>query len=262
MTKYLPTLAAAAVDVLTSADPHQKVSKTYELAGNWRESDLALGQCRPPDRPSRPLLPRLCAPREMPKRSTGPKGRIALVHALAHIELNAIDLAWYIVARFTSEDLPPTFYDNWVTIAEEEAKHFEALQKLLVSWSTNYGDLPAHDGLWEAANATKDFLLARLALIPMTLEARGIDTTPTLVKRLRQAGDHQTANILDIIYEDEIGHLSIGVKWFKYLCKRYEQTPETEYRYLINRYFKGILKPPFNTEARAKAGMTLHYLRP
>ena len=165
------SLAIAAVDVLTTADPQNKGSKTFRCAAAWNKKAFPVGYCRPPRRPSRPSFPILCAPGKMPKRSAGPKGRIALVHALAHIELNAVDLAWDIIARFTSDNLPTEFYNDWVEVAEEEAKHFQALAQRLTSWETAYGDLPAHDGLWEAATITTDMLRARLALIPMTLEA-------------------------------------------------------------------------------------------
>ena len=198
----------------------------------------------------------------MAKRSTGPKGRIALVHALAHIELNAIDLAWDVIARFTYEEMPREFYDDWVAVAEEEARHFQALERQLCSWGASYGDFPAHNGLWEAATKTADLLLARLALIPMTLEARGIDTTPALSQRLREAGEIDTSDILDMIYEDEIGHLAIGVKWFEFLSARENKPPATEYERLLNKYFSGAPKGPFNLEARQMAGMTAQYLKP
>ncbi len=262
MTINVSSLAEAAVDVLTTAGPTQKVSKTYLYVAAWRNGEMSIGQCTPPDRPARPAAPRLCAPREMPKRSTGPKGRIALVHALAHIELNAVDLAWDIIARFTGDDMPSAFYDDWVTVADEEAKHFEALKTHLHSWNTAYGDLPAHDGLWEAAAVTAEALLARLALIPMTLEARGIDTTPHLVQRLRQAGDEETASILDMIYNDEINHLAVGVRWFEFLCARDQKPPTDQYKYLLERYFRGTPKGPFNIDARTEAGMTANYLAP
>jgi uncharacterized ferritin-like protein (DUF455 family) len=254
------SLAIAAVDILTTADPLLKVSKTFRYAATWNGADLPVGHCPPPRRPSRPQAPVLCAPSAMPKRSTGPKGRIALVHALAHIELNAIDLAWDIVARFTSNNLPTDFYNDWVEVADEEAKHFQALVQRLTSWDVVYGDLPAHDGLWEAADITAESLPARLALIPMTLEARGIDTTPKTSQRLRQADDAKTADILDMIYEDEIKHLSIGIRWFEFLCAKEGTEPTLEYKYLLDKYFRGTPKGPFNIEARESAGMGPGYL--
>lgn len=196
----------------------------------------------------------------MPKRSTGPKGRVALVHALAHIELNAVDLAWDIIARFASTDLPRAFFDDWVNVAQEEAEHYRELARRLTELGISYGDLPAHDGLWEAATLTADDLLARLALIPMTLEARGLDTTPMTCVKLRGNNDEATALILDRIYTDEIKHLEVGVRWFEFECLRRGLAPPAHYKALLNARFTGTLKPPFNMEARNQAGMGQNYL--
>jgi uncharacterized ferritin-like protein (DUF455 family) len=197
----------------------------------------------------------------MPRRSYGPKGRIALVHALAHIELNAVDLAWDIIARFTGADLPRRFYDDWVDIAVEEAEHYTALTGRLSHWGAAYGDHPAHGGLWEAAVLTADDLPARLALIPMTLEARGIDTTPAAVKGFGPS-DPETAAVLERIYRDEIKHLAVGVRWFEFLCERAQREPRRAYADILRERFTGRLKPPFNLPARAEAGMDESYLRP
>ena len=158
----------------------------------------------------------------MPKRRAfgSPAGRIALLHALAHIELNAIDLGWDIVARFSSEALPRAFFDDWVGVASEEAVHFELLARRLGDFGARYGDLPAHDGLWEAAAATADDLLARLAVVPLVLEARGLDVTPEMAARLERVGDPESAALLRRIYRDEIGHVAAGVRWFDRLCRR------------------------------------------
>lgn len=199
----------------------------------------------------------------MPKRSTGPKGKIALVHALAHIELNAVDLAWDIIARFSSDaDLPRAFIDDWVTVAGEEAEHFLALDRRLNALGATYGDLPAHDGLWKAAQSTAHDVLARLAIVPLTLEARGLDTTPATCERLRSNGDEPTAEILDTIYRDEIKHLAIGIRWFEHVCARRGIEPACTYRDLLAQNFTGVLKGPFNRQARAAAGMTAAYLPP
>lgn len=198
----------------------------------------------------------------MPKRSTGPKGRVALVHALAHIELNAVDLAWDIIARFAGADLPRKFFGDWVDVAEEEAEHYRDLAQRLTGLGISYGDLPAHDGLWEAATLTADDLLARLALIPMTLEARGLDTTPMTCVKLRGNNDEATALILDRIYTDEIKHLEIGVRWFEFECARQGHSPHTHYKALVDARFTGTLKPPFNMEARNMARMGQVYLIP
>lgn len=256
----MTSLASLAVGILATAAPDEKVSKTFATAKLWRNGGLDVGHCAPPDRPARPARPELLQPREMPRRSTGPKGLIALVHALAHIELNAVDLAWDIIARFTALDLPRGFYDDWVDVAQEEAEHYAALAARLIDLGGAYGDLPAHDGLWDAARRTADDLAARLVLIPMTLEARGLDTTPPTTAKLHQTGDAATAEILDTIYTDEIKHLAVGVRWFEFLNK--DGDPHTAYRDIVTARFPGGLRAPFNMEARTQAGMGEEYLAP
>ncbi|MBY0509850.1 MAG: ferritin-like domain-containing protein [Rhodospirillaceae bacterium] len=256
-----PTLCSLAADILNTADPETKVARTATAVKAWRRGDLDIGRAPAPDRPARPAKPELLPPRDMPRRSTGPKGLIALVHALAHIELNAVDLAWDIILRFASGDLPRAFYDDWVGVADEEAEHYAALAARLIELGATYGDLPAHDGLWGAATRTADDLAARLALIPMTLEARGLDTTPETTRKLRQTGDETTSAILDLIYTDEIKHLAVGVRWFEYLCAARGDAPHTRYSGLINERFPGGLKAPFNMEAREQAGMGEAYLK-
>ncbi|MSO73260.1 MAG: ferritin-like domain-containing protein [Rhodospirillaceae bacterium] len=256
------TLSGRAVEVLATAEPDAKVAMTAAAASAWRRGDLVLGHALPPNRPARPARPVLLEPRAMPRRSTGPKGRIALIHALAHIELNAIDLAWDIIARFATADLPRAFCDDWVGVAAEEAEHYALLAARLGGLDVAYGNLPAHDGLWGAAMRTADDLAARLALIPMTLEARGLDTTPPMIERLRASGDDETADILKVIYTDEIKHLAVGVRWFEFLCRNDGNDPEAAYREVIEARFPGGLRPPFNLEARGEAGMGEGYLRP
>ena len=257
-----PTLCSRAADILNTADPDTKVAKTADAVEAWRRGDLAIGHASAPDRPARPAKPDLLPPRDMPRRSTGPKGLIALVHALAHIELNAVDLAWDIIVRFASPDLPRAFYDDWVDVAQEESEHYAALAARLVTLGATYGDLPAHDGLWGAATRTADDLKARLVLIPMTLEARGLDTTPATNQKLRQSGDADTAAILDVIYTDEIKHLAVGVRWFEHLCAACGENPHESYREILNARFPGGLKAPFNMPAREQAGMGAAYLKP
>ncbi len=252
----MSTLCDKAVAILSTADPDTKVSATYAAGDSWRAGALEVGRTAPPDRPARPEKPELLQPRDMPRRSTGPVGRIALVHALAHIELNAVDLAWDIIARFGS-DMPRAFNDDWVQVAVEEAEHYAALAARLKELGSSYGDLPAHDGLWMAAVRTADDLAARLALIPMTLEARGLDTTPQTTEKLRAAGDAPTADILDVIFRDEIKHLAVGIRWFEHLSP----DPHARYLELINERFPGGLRPPFNMPARLQAGMHEEYLR-
>ena len=254
----MDSVAARAVEILTTADPWTKAALTAKAVA--AASQLPTGDCEPPARPGRPARPELRRPGDMPKRSTGPKGKIALVHALAHVELNAVDLAWDIIARFATPDLPRAFVDDWLSVAAEEADHFLALDRRLNELGAAYGDLPAHDGLWLAAIATSGDLLARLAVVPLTLEARGLDVTPMTTERLRKAGDEETAKILDVIYADEIKHLAVGMRWFTRLCSERNEAPVASYRSLLARHHKGGLKPPFNLEARAHAGMSKDYL--
>jgi uncharacterized ferritin-like protein (DUF455 family) len=240
------------------------VAASRALADSWKKRGMALGRAVPPPHPARPGCPLLRPPKEMPKRRAfgSMAGRIALVHALAHIELNAIDLGWDLVARFSGEELPRAFFDDWVGVAAEEAHHFELLAGRLADFGIAYGDLPAHDGLWEAAAATADDLLARLAIVPLVLEARGLDVTPDMAARLGRIGDVQTAAILQRIYRDEIGHVAIGLRWFEHLCRTRGLNPEAVFHERVRRYFRGDLKRPFNHEARTAAGFPARYYEP
>jgi len=203
-------------------------------------------------------------PRDMPRRGRGMSeaNRIALLHALAHIELNAIDLACDIVARFAGDDLPRDFYDDWTGVADEEAQHFTLLSARLASFGAAYGDLPAHDGLWEAAENTAHDLMARLAVVPLVLEARGLDVTPAMIENLRRAGDAGSVAVLERIYTDEIGHVAIGRHWFEWAARRAGLEPVRAWQALVRENFKGILKPPFNDDARSRAGLTADYYSP
>ncbi len=225
---------------------------------------MAIGDVAPPARPARPERPVLLPPREMPRRRNfgSPAGRTALLHALAHIELNAIDLGWDLVARFAGEGLPREFFDDWVGVAAEEAGHFQLLAARLADFGARYGDLPAHDGLWQAAAATAGDLLARLAVVPLVLEARGLDVTPQMAARLDRAGDMPSAAILRDIYRQEIGHVAVGLRWFEWLCRDRGLDPELVFRERVRRCFSGDLKPPFNHAARAAAGFPARYYQP
>jgi len=258
------TLASVAVAILMTADPAAKVRLTREAGERLaRDPAMVVGQCAPPDRPARPERPLVLLPKEMPKRSyKGVQGRVALLHALAHIELNAIDLAWDIIARFTAEDLPAAFFADWVTVAIEEAAHFEMLDGLLHQLESSYGALPAHDGLWQAATKTADDLLARLALVPMLLEARGVDTTPATIAKLTRHGDLETVAVLEVIYRDEISHVATGCRWFSFLAERRGLEPGQAYAHLIRQRFPAGLKPPFNHEARAQARFPRDWYEP
>jgi uncharacterized ferritin-like protein (DUF455 family) len=258
------SLADGAVAVLTSPAPEDKVALTRSLAESWRSGALPIGDgAAPPQHPARPELPQLLPPNAMPKRRSGGAraSRVALLHALAHIELNAIDLAWDLIARF-GRDRPRDFHDDWVSVAEQEAGHFALLAARLAALDARYGDLPAHDGLWQAAAATADDLLARLAIVPLVLEARGLDVVPGMIASLERAGDRASAEMLEIIYRDEIGHVRLGRIWFERICADRGCDPEPSYHEFVRQRFKGKLKPPFNDSARAAAGLQASFYQP
>ena len=235
---------------------------THDAALAWREETVgAIGTCRPPGRPARPERPELRSPGEMPRRR-GAAGRVALLHAIAHIELNAIDLAWDMIARFADPALPRAFYDDWVAVADEEAKHFELLSKRLAGLGAAYGDLPAHDGLWDAARQTAHDVLARLAVAPLVLEARGLDVTPGMIDRLDQAGDTESVAVLRVILEDEIGHVATGRRWFVRIAESRGLDPAETFQSLVRDHYRGRLKPPFNRNARDAAGFEPGWYEP
>lgn len=261
------SLAAGARAVVAASDLDAKVRLAHATARAWFARSLSLrartGGQPMPDQPGRPAEPVLLPPRDMPKRAIGGQaGRIALLHSLAHIELNAVDLTWDLVGRFADRPLPRSFFDDWVRVGLEEAKHFSLLRQRLIDLGSHYGALPAHHGLWEAAESTGHDLAARLAVIPLVLEARGLDITPTMIDKARGLGDAATADILAIIYRDEKRHVDAGAKWFRFLCDREGRDPERRFQDLVRRHFKGGLKPPFNDRARAEAGLTPGFYRP
>ena len=215
-----------------------------------------------PDRPARPERPELRLPRDMPRRrAAGGTKSFALLHAIAHIELNAIDLAWDLVARF-GPLLPDSALDDWVTVAAEEALHFGLLCGRMADFGGSYGDLPAHDGLWQAASATAGDLTARLAVVPLVLEARGLDVTPGMIADFRRHGDAESAQILERIYRDEISHVATGMRWFKWACAAQNLEPSITWRTYIGQYYRGSLKAPFNTAGRDEAGIPAAYYEP
>lgn len=259
------TLTERAVAVLGIADARIKAESGREAAAAWSFGRLAtIGRATPPARPARPLEPPLRPPRDVVKRkiTASPEGRIALLHALAHIELNAIDLSWDIIARFPDIGWPRRFFDDWVRVADEESKHFLALAGRLEALGSRYGALPAHDGLWQAAETTAADPLARLAVVPLVLEARGLDVTPPMIARMRAVGDHASAEILQTIHDDEIGHVAVGKRWFDHLCERDGLAPVPTWQALVRRHFKGGVKPPFNTPAREAAGFAAAFYGP
>lgn len=261
----IKSLRDGAVRAIRAADLDIKTLLTQETARRWNERTLSLRSpldMAVPDRPGRPERPELIPPRQVPKRAlTTDKGRIALLHAIAHIELNAVDLALDIVARFATEPVPNSFFDGWMKVAFEEAKHFRMVRDRLRQLGADYGDLPAHDGLWQAAHDTRNDLTARLAVVPLILEARGLDVTPALQAKMREAGDLESAAVLDVIYEDEKGHVAVGAKWFRFLCARQKRDPAAAFQALVRANFRGPLKAPFNDIARAEAGLTPSFYR-
>lgn len=250
---------------IASPDLEVKTKLAQDTATRWFERRLSLrSPLDPPlaDRPGRPAKPELVPPKAVEKRSLHTRnGRIALLHSIAHIELNAVDLALDIVARFATEPVPNSFFDGWMTVAFEEAKHFRLVRERLNALGADYGDLPAHDGLWQAAHSTRNDLTARLAVVPLILEARGLDVTPSLQAKMRETGDMETAAILDVIYNDEKGHVAIGAKWFRFLCARERKDPALTFQQLVRANFRGSLKAPFNDIARAEAGLTPSFYR-
>jgi uncharacterized ferritin-like protein (DUF455 family) len=205
--------------------------------------------------PGRPLKPALVRPAEVPRRSpASPEGRAALIHAVAHIEFNAINLALDAVWRFSG--LPDAYYLDWLGVAAEEAHHFVLVRDHLRTLGHDYGDFPAHNGLWEMVEKTCNDLAARMALVPRTLEARGLDATPPMQRKLAQAGDHAAVAVLDVILRDEVGHVAIGNHWYRWCCEREGLDPLTQYDSLALRYHAPRLVGPFNFEARTRAGFT------
>lgn len=251
-------LTERAVGVLEEPLPERKAALVRFMAADWADGRIAtLGSSRPPQRPQRPAAPELRRPAEVPKRkiTRGTAGRSALLHALAHIELNAIDLACDILARFATEAMPRAFCDDWLRVAAEEAKHFLLLSERLNALGSHYGALAAHDGLWEAAEETSHDLLARLAVVPLVLEARGLDVTPAMIAKLRAVEDEESAAILEIVYREEIGHVAIGKRWFDHVCADRGLDPRATWQALVRTHFRGRLKPPFNDGARQEAGL-------
>lgn len=262
MSPPTDSLGARAVRVLLTPEPDAKALAARQMAADWRAGllDWPGDPVAVPDRPARPAKPDLLPPRDMKRRGPGsPAGRLALMHALAHIEMNAIDLACDLVARFPEDNgtaLPHAFADDWVKVADEEGKHFLMLEARLKELGSFYGDLPAHDGLWQAAEATAHDFAARLAIVPLVHEARGLDVTPQTVAALTRAGDEASARILETIYRDEIGHVAAGVRWFEAAASRRNISPKSLFDSLVETHHTGTLKGPFNEDARAEAGFS------
>ena len=247
-------LRALALDLLCASSHAAKVQDVLALD---LQDPLDPGLVLQPTAsiPGREARPELVSPAQLHKRSVATtEGRAALLHALAHIEFNAIDLALDIVWRFPG--MPEAFYRDWLGIAREEARHFSLLAAHLETLGYRYGDFPAHNGLWEMAEKTRDDLLARLALVPRTLEARGLDASPPIRDKLRHAGDLEAAAILDVILHDEIGHVAIGNRWYRHVCTERGLDPVAAYAELAERHGAPRLRGPYNREARLAAGFT------
>ncbi|MDD5388367.1 MAG: ferritin-like domain-containing protein [Gallionellaceae bacterium] len=246
----------AARAVLVECDVEAKLAGAARLWTEWRVGDLLAGDPGvPTDTPGRPARPELLPPQAMPRRQlNGRENHAALIHALAHIEFNAINLALDAVQRFP--DLPAEFYADWLKVAAEEAYHFTLLRDHLRARGKDYGDFPGHDGLWEMALKTAHDPLARMALVPRLLEARGLDVTPDIQRKLKGFGDAAGAAILDIILRDEIGHVAAGDRWFRHLCEQRGVQPEATFRDLLA--MPGVPRPrrPCNETARLAAGFS------
>lgn len=254
----MESLRVLAKQCIIENDIDQKIERSIDcyrslISGNLMvdvkveyESDI---------KPGRPKKPELVSPESVPRRGFGSsEGKAALLHAIAHIEFNAINLAWDAVFRFSN--MPLEYYSDWAKVAYEETQHFLLLRNHLQSRSYDYGDFSAHNGLWQMAERTADDVMVRMALVPRVLEARGLDVTPDMIKRFESANENDAAEILKIIYQEEIGHVDIGSYWFHYLCEQRKIDSYETFKYLLNQYFTDGLRGPFNLDARGKAGFT------
>ncbi len=250
-------LHAAAKRCLDAADPAGKLRLTHAtwqaLDAGELVPDAAAPAPLPIGAPGRPARPVLVSARQVPQRGLGtPAGRAALVHAVAHIEFNAINLAWDAVYRFRG--MPMDYYRDWASCAHDEARHFAMLSERLAGLGHAYGDFDAHDGLWEMAGKTAHSATARMALVPRVLEARGLDVTPGMIERLKGAGDHRTVAILEVILREEVAHVAAGTRWFRWCCGRDGVDPRDTFIALLRKYMGASLRGPFNRRARLDAG--------
>jgi uncharacterized ferritin-like protein (DUF455 family) len=257
-------LFSAARDCLDASSPEAKVQRTFATAQAFARGELAIAHdAAAPESirmPGRPARPGLVHPRELPRRGFGTKeGLAAFIHAVAHIEFNAIDLAWDAAYRFRG--LPDDFYADWVGVANDEARHFVMLRERLQQLGYDYGDFDAHNGLWEMAEKTAHDGLARMALVPRVLEARGLDVTPGMIAKLRSLGDQATVAILEVILREEVAHVAAGSRWYRWHCERAGIEPRSRFRDLLREYAGGVLHGPFNIDARLAAGFDEDELR-
>eukprot|EP01100_Stratorugosa_tubuloviscum_P008261 TRINITY_DN3438_c0_g1_i2.p1 TRINITY_DN3438_c0_g1~~TRINITY_DN3438_c0_g1_i2.p1 ORF type:complete len:285 (+),score=98.34 TRINITY_DN3438_c0_g1_i2:151-1005(+) len=255
-------LSILVIEIMQTSEPNLKAKRTQKLEQLWNQGKIKIiGDCQALDKPARPQSVQIVPPSHTPNRAN----KISMLHSLVHIENWAIDLSLDILVRFNSQHtLPHSFFTEWIRIAAEEAKHYTILCNRLIEQGSYYGALPAHDGLWESAMETQHSLLARLAIEHMVHEARGLDVNPKTVARFRSSGDKQTAELIEIIFKDEITHVAAGLRWFQYLCLQSNPplNPIEEFHNIVKSHFKGSLKPPFNEEARTAAGMTPEWYLP
>lgn len=243
---------------LSESEVAEKLCLTHGIRKRWLAGQYTVDAnklAHPVDIPGRPAKPELVKPRDLSKRGLGSaEGHGALIHAICHIEFNAINLALDAVYRFRG--LPAEFYADWLQVADEEAYHFKMLQEHLQTLGYDYGDFPAHNGLWEMAQKTAHDPMVRMALVPRVLEARGLDVTPGIVAKLKGIDDRRAIEILDVIFRDEIGHVAIGSHWFDYICQQRGLDSETVFKELIDEYMEGQLKGPFHIQARQQGGFS------
>ena len=257
-------LRQTALEILAISDPQIKVARTFQLFDDHQLQNLSLDVAANYDGanlvlPGRPIKPELVPPLDVPKRKMDTvEGRASLLHSLAHIEFNAINLALDAIWRFS--DMPEQYYTDWLKVAKEEAYHFTLIDEYIQSFGYSYGDFQAHNSLWEMVERTQDSAIARMALVPRTMEARGLDAVPMIRDRFKQIKDARAVEILDIILRDEIGHVFIGNHWFNFLCSKAALSPISVYRDLARKYRAPKLRGPFNLEARKQAGFTVEEL--
>lgn len=257
-------LRQAALEILAITDPQLKVDQTFQLFNDHQQQNLILNIAAIYDGanfdlPGRPRKPELVPPLEVPKRKMDSvEGRASLLHSLAHIEFNAINLALDAIWRFP--DMPEQYYADWLRVAKEEAYHFTLVNEYIQSFGYSYGDFQAHNSLWEMVERTQDSVIARMALVPRTMEARGLDAVPMIRERFKQIKDVRAVEILDIILHDEIGHVFVGNHWFNFLCAKAGLSPISTYRDLATQYRAPKLRGPFNLDARKQAGFTVEEL--
>ncbi len=254
-----PTLQHAAAQCLALRDAQEKIAATRMAAREFSHGRLPLADAGnwpsipAPEDVGRPERPALVPPRQLAARGLGSaQGRAALLHAVAHIEFNAVNLAWDAVLRFPN--MPRDYYADWASCADDEARHFSLLAARLDGYGHRYGDFDAHDGLWDMARKTAHSCLARMALVPRVLEARGLDVTPAMIERVEACGDAETVEVLRIILREEVAHVAAGSRWFRWCCQREGVEPAPTFCRLLREHAQGVLRGPFNLEARRAAG--------